>query len=193
MIDIIVCQFFFALFLKFIINDLKEIKERDPEFVSKLNDIGQKTLNDTLQKINNFIRYNELEKDLPDNRKDNYYYKIVSDNSFVGIIGFHKFGALKNNNFYLTIFINPESQGSGLFSQSLKLLVKKMKKHKPYLNKLTIWFCGFFKLNSSTLASSGVIVAHLTPTLYFFNCFSRINSNLIICIVSALNTKVIIF
>ena len=26
----------------------------------------------------------------------------------------------------------------------------------------------FFKLNSSTLASSGVIVAHLTPTPYFF-------------------------
>ena len=36
-------------------NDLKEIKEREPEFVRKLNDIGQKTLNNTLQKINNFI------------------------------------------------------------------------------------------------------------------------------------------
>ena len=36
-------------------NDLKEIKEREPEFVGKLNDIGQKTLNNTLQKINNFI------------------------------------------------------------------------------------------------------------------------------------------
>ena len=36
-------------------NDLKDIKEKDLEFVSKLNDIGQKTLNDTLQKINNFI------------------------------------------------------------------------------------------------------------------------------------------
>ena len=36
-------------------NDLKDTKEREPEFVRKLNDIGQKTLNDTLQKINNFI------------------------------------------------------------------------------------------------------------------------------------------
>ena len=26
----------------------------------------------------------------------------------------------------------------------------------------------FFSLNSSTLSSSGVIVAHFTPTLYFF-------------------------
>ncbi len=87
-------------------------------------------------KINNFIKYNVLEKDLPDKRRDNYYYKIVDDNSFVGIIGFHKFGALKNNNFYLTIFVSPQSQSSGVFSQSLKLLVKKIKKHKPYLNKL---------------------------------------------------------
>ena len=29
-------------------NDLKDTKEREPEFVRKLNDIGQKTLNDTL-------------------------------------------------------------------------------------------------------------------------------------------------
>ena len=36
-------------------NDLKETKKREPEFISKLNDIGQKTLKDTLQKINNFI------------------------------------------------------------------------------------------------------------------------------------------
>ena len=36
-------------------NDLKETKKREHEFISKLNDIGQKTLKDTLQKINNFI------------------------------------------------------------------------------------------------------------------------------------------
>lgn len=36
-------------------NDLKEIKKSKPKFIYKLNDMGQKILNDTLQKINNFI------------------------------------------------------------------------------------------------------------------------------------------
>ena len=36
-------------------NDLKEIKKSEPKFIYKLNDMGQKILNDTLQKINNFI------------------------------------------------------------------------------------------------------------------------------------------
>ena len=88
------------------------------------------------EKVNNFIKYNELEKNLPDKKRDNYYYKIVDENKFIGIIGFHKFFALRNNNFYLTIFINPQSQGSGVFSQSIKLLKKKIQKHKPYIKKL---------------------------------------------------------
>ena len=32
----------------------------------------------------------------------------------------------------------------------------------------------FFKSNSSTLASSGVIVAHLIPTPYFFIAFANL-------------------
>ena len=36
-------------------NDLREIKKSKPKFIYKLNDMGQKILNDTLQKINNFI------------------------------------------------------------------------------------------------------------------------------------------
>ena len=38
---------------------------------------------------------------------------------------------------------------------------------------LTIWVYYFFRSNSSTLASSGVIVAHLMPTPIFLMAFAE--------------------
>ena len=144
---------------------LKNISSDDYDNIKQLTKIqsvmryvgnGQ-TWNDN--KLNNFIKYNLIEQKLNDNKRDNYYYKIVNENSktkikskiksksktkptksketFIGIIGFHKFPQVKDyKNYYLTIFIDPKHQNKGYFSQSIDLLSKKVKKHKPNLSYL---------------------------------------------------------
>lgn len=91
-------------------------------------------------KVKRFIHYNVLETNISDSKRNNFYYKIVisnrKQNQFTGIIGFHKFPILKNNNFFLTIYLDPKFQGQGLFSNSLQLLIRKMKKHLPNIKKL---------------------------------------------------------
>jgi len=73
--------------------------------------------------------------------------KDFHNGKFIGIIGFHKFikgnekyltvsQKKRSNEFYLTIYFNPESQGKGYFPISMKLLTEKMKKHQPSRNSL---------------------------------------------------------
>jgi len=137
---------------------LKDIKTQDENNIRELTSIKSVMKNVgngkpwSTEKLNNFIKYNLLEQNTPDLKRDNYYYKIVKETSkskssskssskeiFIGIIGFHKFPQIKDkgkNNFYLTIFINPKHQNKGYFSQSINLLTKKIKRHKPNLKYL---------------------------------------------------------
>ncbi len=50
-----------------------------------------------------------------------------------------------------------------------------------------------FRLNSLTRASSGVIVAHLTPTPRFLDRIRRVDGDMIVCRVPVLHREVVIF
>ena len=123
-------------------NNIKEITK----LKSVMRYIGNGAIWDE-NKIQNFIKYNLIESKLTDNQRENYYYKICSlksgksksksKSNFIGIIGFHKFPQVRDkHNFYLTIFIHPKHQNKGYFSQSIQLLIKKIKNHKPKLKKI---------------------------------------------------------
>jgi hypothetical protein len=127
-------------------NDIKQLTQ----LKSVMKYVGNGKIWDE-RKINNFIKYGISEAALSDSKRDYYYYKIVNTKqslktkskssgkggAFIGIIGFHKFPELRvNKDFYLTIFIHPKHQGKGYFTQSIDILVKKIKKHKPHLKYL---------------------------------------------------------
>jgi len=84
------------------------------------------------KKVKNFIKYCEIEDKQSDKTRINYYYKIVDNNKFIGIIGFHLFQ--KNKDYYLSVYTNPKYQGKGYFSKALSLLLKKVAIHKPQLS-----------------------------------------------------------
>ena len=50
----------------------------------------------------------------------------------------------------------------------------------------------FFRPNSSTRASSGVIVAHLTPTPYCLIAFGRVDRDLVVGRVAVLDAEVVV-
>jgi RimJ/RimL family protein N-acetyltransferase len=79
------------------------------------------------EKTTNFIISAIADQKTTDKERVYFYYKIVnSEKDFVGIIGFFR----KSGQYNLRVFLNPLDQGKGYFSQSLKLLMEKMKKHK---------------------------------------------------------------
>jgi RimJ/RimL family protein N-acetyltransferase len=118
---------------------LKDIKEDD------FHDIFRLTRQEKIMKyvgngkpwyekrVLRFIHYNTKEAEMEDKYRTQYYYKIVEDNLFAGIIGFHIQGTSK---YVLTIYLMKSKQGQGYFSKALELLKKKMKKHKPYVDRL---------------------------------------------------------
>lgn len=94
---------------------------------------------------NKFIKSKSKSKLKSNSRHKKTKSKKISKKIFVGIIGFHKFikgnesyltqsQKKRHNEFYLTIYFNPELQGKGYFPISMKLLIEKMKKHKPHKN-----------------------------------------------------------
>ena len=85
------------------------------------------------EKTHRFINYCLQEQKLPDSKRENYYYKIVS-NKLVGIIGFHPFINFKG--YFLTIYLDTNEQGKGYFSKSLNLLIDKVKTHKPNITHI---------------------------------------------------------
>ncbi len=92
------------------------------------------------KKVNNFINYC-IEDDKKKRNRDSYYYKIVMKNTteFIGVIGFHKFNVSGiNNQFFLTIYINPKYNGMGIYKNAFELLIKKMKEHEPRKDGLYI-------------------------------------------------------
>ena len=84
------------------------------------------------KKVKQFIKYCEIENKQSDKIRTNYYYKIVDNKKFIGIIGFHLFQ--KNKDYYLSVYKNPKYQGKGYFSKALSLLLKKVAIHKPQLS-----------------------------------------------------------
>jgi RimJ/RimL family protein N-acetyltransferase len=92
------------------------------------------------EKVNKFITYCLNEDKLQDYQREQYYYKIINQNDFVGIIGFHKFTRRElptnKNDFYLTVYLNPKHHGKGFFSKAIELLIQKINKHQPKKKQL---------------------------------------------------------
>jgi RimJ/RimL family protein N-acetyltransferase len=123
---------------KIVKSDFEDIKELTAnEEVMKFVGNSQ-TWND--KKVNNFINYC-IEDDKKKRNRDSYYYKIVmkTTKEFIGIIGFHKFNIPGiNNQFFLTIYINPKYNGMGIYKKAFELLTIKMKEHEPRKDGLYI-------------------------------------------------------
>ena len=113
---------------------LKHIKNKDFDNILKLTsnfDImkwaGDGKIWDK-KKVTKFINYTINEKNKK--RRDYYFYKIVDDKIFIGIIGFYKFHK-KDEFFSLRVFIESNYHGKGYFKETIKLLIKKVKKYYP--------------------------------------------------------------
>ena len=68
--------------------------------------------------------------DRHDKHRSYFYFKIVLDNTTIGIIGLHPFSYFKGS--YLTVFINPQYQGKGYYKKSIELLGDKIRKIKVF-------------------------------------------------------------
>lgn len=103
----------------------------------------------SLSKVKKYIFYNLIEDKLSSNNTRTYYsFKIINTNTpklITGIIEFHLFPQLSeshnsfkkyNNQYFLTIYIHPKSQGKGFAKRSINLLIEKMKEAKPKTKKL---------------------------------------------------------
>lgn len=117
---------------KIVKSDFNHIKEltKNEEVMKFVG--NSKVWND--KKVNNFINYC-IEDDKKKRNRDSYYYKIIMKNTkeFIGIIGFHKFNVPGiNNQFFLTIYINPKYNGKGIYKNAFELLIEKMKSHEPH-------------------------------------------------------------
>ena len=144
---------------------MKEIKDKivlnlELEDITKddFKDILELTSNEDVMKyignskiwddknVNNFIKYCLDDEKNKDNKRENYYYKIISHDDetlnkiFIGVIGFRKFYNSSlfttRNEFYLTVYMNPKEQGKGYYNRAIELLIKKMRKHQPRKTKL---------------------------------------------------------
>ena len=114
---------------------LQDITFRDLKDIAKLTSQSSvmKYIGDgrtwDFKKVKNFIKYCQRESRQNDKERTNYYYKITDNTKFLGIIGFHTF--LKFKNYYLSVFINPNYQGKGVYSNAMKLLLERVAIHKP--------------------------------------------------------------
>ena len=76
-------------------------------------------------KINDFIKFNQEEQ--KKQRPHQYYYKIIVNSKFVGLIGI--FLLTFFGGYYMNILLFPEHQRKGYFKKSLELLKKEIKKN----------------------------------------------------------------
>ena len=111
-------------------NDYKDIAELTSNY-NVMKYVGDGKIYSS-KKVKNFIKYCEIEVNQNDNNRTNYYYKIVDDDKFIGIIGFHLFQ--NNKDYYLSVYTDPKYQGKGYFSKALSLLLKKVAIHKPQIS-----------------------------------------------------------
>lgn len=103
----------------------------------------------SLSKVKKFILYNlEEDKLSPKDTRTYYSFKIIDSNKpklLLGVIEFHLFPQLSErhnsfnkykNQYFLTIYLHPKSQGKGLAKKSINLLIEKIKEVKPKSKKL---------------------------------------------------------
>ena len=91
------------------------------------------------EKVQKFIHYNLEEQNQNQNKRQNYYYKIVSstdsgDDIFIGIIGAHEMKGRKG--FYLTSMIEKIHQGKGYYKEALELFKNRLKREKIKTDRL---------------------------------------------------------
>ena len=103
----------------------------------------------SLSKLKKYISYNLEEDKLSSIDTRNYYsFKIIDSNKpklIFGVIEFHLFPQLSvsdktnktyKNQYFLTIYLHPKSQGKGIAKRSINLLIEKIKVVKPKLKTL---------------------------------------------------------
>jgi len=92
------------------------------------------------EKVKRFISFCIKDAKVSPRSRTQYYYKIVSNDYFLGIIGFHTFYRkelpTKPTDFYLTVYMSQKYQGRGIYSIAMKLLLEKMNQLKPKTSKL---------------------------------------------------------
>lgn len=106
----------------------------------------------SLSKLKKYISYNLEEDKLSSSDTRTYYsFKIIDNNKpklIFGVIEFHLFPQLSisdntnkkykkyKNQYFLTIYLHPRSQGKGVAIRSINLLIEKIKEVKPKLKTL---------------------------------------------------------
>ena len=120
---------------------LQDIKEEDFDniyYLTKVKKTMQYVGNGRTwyeKKVKKFIQYNLEEQEMEDRYRTQFYYKIMINNTFGGIIGFHIQGTRK---YVLTIILSRDIRGKGYFKEIIELLKKKIKKHKPHVKNLYV-------------------------------------------------------
>jgi RimJ/RimL family protein N-acetyltransferase len=79
-------------------------------------------------KVKKFIEYNIEEQSQGTDERVNYYYKIVDNGNFIGIIGAHTMRGMKG--MYLTVMIEKRYQGMGYYKKSMELFKSRLKRKK---------------------------------------------------------------
>lgn len=118
--------------------ELINITTKDKSFITKLTqnkkivkyvDNGEEW---DEEKIDNFINFNDSEQ--TSDNPHQYYYKIVVNNEFVGIIGIFLLAFF--NGYYTNVLISPNHQRKGYFYKSLALLQERMKQNNISRDKI---------------------------------------------------------
>ena len=83
-------------------------------------------------KTKSFIKYSLKEQKLDLKKRNIFFYSIVNEDKFIGIIGIHKY--INEDNYYLTFFINKKYHGKGYGTKALKLILDKVINLKKNIN-----------------------------------------------------------
>lgn len=115
---------------------LIEFRQKDFEFIKYLTNnkkVYRYIRNGEIwsdEKISRFIKRRLQDQQLDISNRNTFYYIIQSNSKEeLGVIGIE----YKNKKYSMTIFIDPDHQGKGIFSNALKLLLRRIKRYKPFL------------------------------------------------------------
>lgn len=83
------------------------------------------------EKVHRFINQCIKDQQLSVEDRKNFYYVIQSNSGEeLGVIGI----SYKNKKYSLTVFIDPDQHSKGIFSESLQLMKRRLRRYKPYLS-----------------------------------------------------------
>lgn len=116
---------------------LHEFRQKDFEFLKYLTTHkkvyrhirnGQKWSN---EKVYKFISQRMKEQQQTIEDRKNFYYIIQSNSGEeLGVIGI----SYKDKKYSLTVFIDPNHHGRGVFSEALQLMKRRLRRYKPYMS-----------------------------------------------------------